>query len=311
MKNRVIIICGPTASGKTDIAVKVALKLNGEIISADSMQLYKGMDVGTAKPTKEEMQGIPHHMLDFLSPTELFNAADYKEAAYKLCFDILGRGKTPIIAGGTGQYISAVFENLTYGDIPEDKNLRDELTALALEKGGEYMKKLLSEFDKESAQKLHENDIRRLVRAIEVYKLTGVTQSEFNRRSKEIEPPFEFLLFGLKFENRELLYERINKRVDVMLQNGLEEEAKKLYSSPVGKTAAQAIGYKELLEYFNGNESLAEAADKIRQESRRYAKRQLTWFNHMPVKWFYPDLSSPDEIASEIAETAKGEKPYA
>ncbi len=300
MNNKVLIICGPTASGKTDIAVRVAKEIGGEVISADSMQLYKKMDIGTAKPTEEEKRGVPHYMIDTVEVTENYSAADYKDECYRLCRDILSRGKTPIIAGGTGQYISAVVENLTYGDIPHDDILRAELNKEALEKGGEYMKAALAEFDPDSANRLHENDLRRIVRAIEIYRLTGITQTEFNRRSKENPPPFEFAVAGLKYEDRAILYGRIDKRVDIMMENGLLEEAKEIYSLSPSKTAAQAIGYKEIFEYFEGKCTLLEAVEKIKQESRRYAKRQLTWFNHMEVNWFYPDKQSVSDITLEI-----------
>ena len=302
MNSKVLIICGPTASGKTDAAVRVAKIIGGEVISADSMQLYREMNIGTAKPTEEEKQGVKHYMIDTVDITENYSAADYKDECYRLCRDILSRGKTPIIAGGTGQYISAVVENLTYGDIPHDAELREALTRGAAEKGGEYMKSVLAQFDRESAERLHENDIRRIVRAIEIYKLTGITQTEFNRRSKENPPPYDFVITGLKFEDRALLYERIDKRVDLMMSNGLLEEAERIYGLSPSKTAAQAIGYKELFDYFEGKCTLFEAVDKIKQESRRYAKRQLTWFNHVEgINWFYPDKSAAEDIAREIA----------
>lgn len=304
--NKVLVICGPTASGKTEIAVKAALALDGEVISADSMQLYKGMNIGTAKPTADEMRGVPHHLLDILEVTENYSAADYKAAAYRLCEDILKRGKTPIIAGGTGQYISAVTENLTYGDIPHDDALRKELTDTANEKGGAYMKEILYGFDPDSAARLHDNDLRRIVRAIEIFRLTGVTQTEFNLRSKQYPPPFDFVITGLKYEDRALLYEKIDRRVDVMMEHGLLEEVRTILHSSPSNTAAQAIGYKELFDYFNGKCSLTEALDKIKQESRRYAKRQLTWFNRMDVCWFYPDKTPKDDIVSELCALING-----
>ncbi len=301
------IVLGPTASGKTALAVDLALRFGGEIVSADSMQIYKGMNIATAKPTPAEMRGVPHHLMDFLDPSEGFSVADYAALAHQTIREIRSRQRLPILAGGTGLYIDAVVNNISFAEIKTDPRLREELMRLAHQKGAAYLLDELKDFDPDTAAKLHPNNLPRIIRAIEVYRLTGVTMAEHQRRSKMNPTPYRSVLIGLGFRDRQKLYERIDARVDRMLENGLLEEARTVLQKKGLKTAAQAIGYKELKRYFDGEESLAEAAEKIRQESRRYAKRQLTWFRkNTSVSWLYvDDYQNMEELAENAAEKLK------
>lgn len=276
-----LILAGPTAVGKTDISIKLAKKLNGEIISADSMQIYKYMDIGSAKITKEEMKDIPHHLIDVVAPHEEFNVASFKTLAEKCIKDIWTRGKLPIIAGGTGLYINSLIYNYDFTDADRDENYREYLNKLSEDKGKEYVHSLLKDIDKESYEKLYPNDFKRVVRALEVYKITGKSISEYTKENEKklYDIPYNVNYFVLNM-NREVLYERINKRVDIMMDKGLIEEVKKLES--MGYTpdmqSMKGIGYKEILFYLKGDISLDEAIYLIKKGSRNYAKRQLTWF---------------------------------
>ena len=272
------VICGPTASGKTDLGVRLALKCGGEIVSADSMQIYKGMDIASAKPTKEEMQGIPHHLMDFLTPTKAFSVADYVDMAHKVIEDIYNRGKLPIIVGGTGLYISSLINNITFDDTGSDPEFRKEMRTLAEKQGNEALWEKLKEVDPKAAEKLHPNNQNRIIRALEVYKLSGSTITEAQEKSRLSESPYK-ACFIMPYHPREILYQRIDKRVDIMLEMGLLEEAKEFFTHKDYVTAAQAIGYKELKSYLDGEKSLEECVDKLKQATRNYAKRQLTWFN--------------------------------
>lgn len=288
MKSKVLVVAGPTASGKTKIGVELAKKLNGEIISADSMQIYKYMDIGTAKPTIEEMQGIPHHLIDFVELGEKFSVVQYKEMANKCIEDILSRGKVPILVGGTGLYINSITEEIKYDETAENKEVREKLEKIAETEGNEKLYAKLKEVDIEAYNRLHLNDTKRIIRALEVFETTGVTITEHQKMSKEIEKKYDYKIVGLWLE-RERLYARINRRVDIMIENGLEDEARNIISklNLEGKTTAfQAIGYKEFLKYFNGECSLDDAINSIKQESRRYAKRQVTWFKRTDgLRW--------------------------
>lgn len=278
MNNRVLVVCGPTASGKTAVAVELALRHNGEVISADSMQIYTDMDIASAKATPEEMRGVPHHLLGFLDPNEPFSVADYVGLCDKCVKDILSRGKLPIICGGTGLYISSFVDNLQFDDTASDMQFREEMRKIAAEQGAGVLLEKLREIDPETAATLHENNISRVIRALEVYKLSGITISEAKRRSRLVPSPYEFVMLGLEYADRERLYERINTRVDRMLEQGLEQEARLCFNSPDRPTAAQAIGCKELYPYFRGEKTLEECVEELKRETRRYAKRQLTWF---------------------------------
>jgi len=299
MKNRVIAVCGPTASGKSALAIQLALKLNGEIVSCDSMQIYRGMDIGTATPSKEEMMGIPHHMMSVIDPSIDYSCADYVKDATAVTDDIIKRGKLPIICGGTGLYMDSLIRGLEFSpDIPE--NIREELQILS----SEELFKMLSEVDPVSAEKIPIGNRRRLIRAIEIYRGTGVPKSEWDRRSALAEPHYDAVKIGLNFLSRELLYSRINKRVDIMLEQGLVEEVKSL-GNDLSATASQAIGYKEIAEWLQEKCSYGEAVEAIKQNSRNYAKRQLTWFKRdSKINWFYPDSETePCKTVENIADS--------
>jgi len=285
-----VVVCGPTASGKTKLAVDLALTHGGEVVSADSMQVYRGMDIGTAKPTSAEMRGVAHHLVDILEPGEDFSVAQYAKLARETIADIHARGKLPILAGGTGLYIKAIADNIQYTDMPEDEVLRKRLRNEADELGGGALLERLAKVDPMLAEGLHQNDVGRIIRALEVYELTGERMSVWQERSRKDAAGYKLCMVGLGFRDRELLYERIGQRVDAMLGAGLLDEAKTLYDSGFSGTAAQAIGYKELFGYFRGEVSLEEAAERLKQETRRYAKRQLTWFRRDGrINWLYLD----------------------
>lgn len=298
----VIVVCGPTASGKTALAVSLAEIFGCEVISCDSMQIYKHMRIATAKPTEEEMRGIRHHLIDFLEPNQEFSVADYVRLASECISDISSRGKIPLICGGTGLYVSSLIDNIGFDDTCSSTEVRNELSKLADENGGEYLLKLLNEFDPETAQRLHPSNIPRIIRAIEVYKVSGTTMSEAIKRSKR-ESPYEPCMIGITCSDRQKLYDRINLRVDKMLDMGLLAETESVLSDSDLKTSFQAIGYKELAPYFNGEKSLDECIEKLKRETRRYAKRQLTWFRRDDrIHWIYSDLYSKySEIVNEAA----------
>ena len=303
-KPLVVIISGPTASGKTGLSIEIAKRFNGEIVSADSMQIYKSMDIATAKPTKDETAEIRHHLIDFVEANESFSVAKYKQLALWAIDDILSRGKLPIVCGGTGLYIDTLMNNTVFLDY-EDSGIRERLEKRKESDGIESLYEELKKVDPDTASRLHLNDSKRIIRALEVYYLTGKTISEQNSLSHKEESPYDFLLFVLSAHNREILYKRINDRVDKMLDMGLVEEAGSFFASDISKTAKQAIGYKELKPYLDGEISLETAVEKLKMETRRYAKRQLTWFrNKKNVNWLYIDdeKSVSDECAQIISQ---------
>ncbi len=304
-KPKVIAVVGPTASGKTSLGVEIAKKYNGEVISADSMQIYKGLDIASAKPTLQEMQGIPHHLIDFLERDISFSVSDYVKLANEKIQDILSRGKFPIIVGGTGLYIDSLLENVKFSDGGSDEEYRAELYRLAEENGNEFLYSKLVEIDPVSAESIHMNNIVRVVRALEVFHVTGRKFSELKAESRLSESPYNSLIIGLNFHDRQILYDRINKRVDEMVENGLIEEAERLWHESGMKTASNAIGYKELIPYFENNMTLAECIDKVKQETRRYAKRQLTWFRkNTRIKWIFLDeFNKKNEISEKSEKT--------
>ena len=272
-----IAVVGPTASGKTALAVELAKEFNGEVVSCDSMQIYRRMDIGTAKPTKEEMQGIPHHMIDVCEPDEDFSVSRYCEMATPIVDDIIARGKTAIIAGGTGLYMDSLIKGNTFAPFPST-GMREKLEAQADSEGMDAMIALLQSIDPEAAQRIH--DRKRIIRALEVYYETGETITEHNRRTQAIPPRYSPLWLGLDFADRQELYSRIDLRVDIMLEQGLVEEIRTLLASgiPAKCTAMQAIGYKEFVAALEGIGTIEEAAEEVKKSSRHYAKRQLTWF---------------------------------
>lgn len=296
-----IAVVGPTASGKTALGIELAKKYNGEIISADSMQIYKYMDIATAKPTLEEMQGIPHHLIGFLSPNQDFSVADYVVLAKDKILEIYNRGKLPIIVGGTGLYISSLLNNIEFSESTADESLRNELSEIAMNQGADKLLEILSEFDSESADRLREQkNVKRIIRAIEIYKTTGVTMTESLEKSRLAESPYNDVRIGLKSADRQFLYKRVNKRVDIMLQSGLIEETQRIMELNLGKTAKMAIGYKELIPYLEGKVTLEKAVEKLKMETRRYAKRQLTWFRRdEKINWLDIDLLSKEDIIIE------------
>ena len=309
-----VALVGPTASGKSSLAVKIAKHLTGEVVSADSMQIYKHMDIATAKVTAEEMQGVPHHLIDFVEPWESFSVAEYKALALSCIGDIVKRGKLPVLAGGTGFYVDTVINNTSFLDY-EKTDIRKKLLLRAESEGIEALWNELSKVDKESAEKIHKNDLKRIVRALELYDTTGRTMTEQRRLSHLEESGYSFCLIGLTAENRQFLYDRIDRRVDLMLKNGLLEEAKSFFELEHSQTAKQAIGYKELKPYFDGVLTLEEATENLKRETRRYAKRQLSWFRRNGnINWLYIDKESEEtlfikslEIIENFIEKAKGE----
>ena len=276
-KIKTVFVAGATASGKTELAIKLAQRFDGEIVSADSMQIYKGIHIASAAPDTEEMQGIPHYMLEFLNPDDSFSVAEYVEKARAYIKDIARRGKLPIVAGGTGLYINSLADNISYIEEKNDGKLRRELEERFEDIGAEQMLKELKEIDPETAARLHSNDKKRIIRAFEVYRLTGKTVTEQNKLSKQGDALIDPCIIEITYRDREKLYDRINRRVDKMLQSGLAEEARAALQNTAGG-ASQAIGHKELSGYISGDMSLEEAAEKLKMQTRRYAKRQLTWF---------------------------------
>ncbi len=288
-KNPYPIIAGPTASGKTALAIALAKALNGEVVSADSMQIYDTVSVGTARPTIVEMDGIPHHLMGFVPLDEKYSVARYQEDADRVFQDVLSRGKTPVMCGGTGLYIQSFMENRQLFEEQPDPELRKTYLELASRDGNEALFRRLQQVDPESAERLHVNDLHRIIRALEVYDTTGMTITRQTELSHSVPSPYTPCLFVLDFRDREKLYDRINRRVDVMLKNGLLEEAKTVLDTNPDATVTQAIGYKEFEEYFNGTITLQEAADGLRRQTRRYAKRQLSWFRRMDAHTVWVD----------------------
>ena len=305
---KVISIVGPTASGKTKLAVKLAKKFNGEIVSADSMQIYKGMQIATAKPTFDETEGIKHHLIDFVSPDETYSVAMFVKDASKCIADINSRGKLPFIVGGTGLYVDSLLNNITFNEEQRDEKLSLELRKIYEVQGIDTLLEMLSEFDIDSANRLKaERNPKRIIRAIEFYKTTGITITEQNEKSKLEKSPYSPIKIGLNFKDRAKLYERINNRVDLMLENGLVNEAKDVLSNKLSFTSVKAIGYKELLPYFNGEKTLDECVEKLKMETRRYAKRQITWFKRdLDINWLYADdYNSFEELLADAVEIIK------
>lgn len=302
-KQRVIAVVGPTASGKTALGAALAKKLNGEIVSADSMQIYEGLDIATAKPTQEEMQGIPHHLISVIPRNRSFSVAEYVTLAGETIADIAARGKLPILVGGTGLYVDSLLGGMRFSEEGNDPKLREELYARAEQEGREALHAQLALLDPEAAAAIHPNNVVRVVRALEVCISSGRTFSEIKAENAAAPSPYDSVLIGLDYPNRDILYTRINRRVSAMFRQGLLEEAHAVWKAGDFGTAANAIGCKELIPYFENRASLDECMDKIRQETRRYAKRQLTWFrrNHQ-INWL--KLGECDEV-QEILEKAE------
>ncbi|MGI6264020.1 MAG: tRNA (adenosine(37)-N6)-dimethylallyltransferase MiaA [Acutalibacteraceae bacterium] len=295
------VIAGPTAGGKTALAIWLARQLNGEVISADSMQVYKELRVGTARPTSEETGEIPYRLAGHVGLEEDYHVARYAAEAHAAIRDAAARGKLPILCGGTGLYIRSVIENLTYTDQPSSPSLREELRRRYDDEGGDALLARLAAVDPETAARLHPHDAGRIIRALEVYETTGVTMAEQQRLSHAAPSPYDVCLLVLSCRNRQTLYDRIDRRVDEMLAGGLLDEARSLLNDPRATTARQAIGYKELAPYFSGEIPLEEAVDALKRDTRRYAKRQLSWFRAMAnAEWLYSDdYDDPDGLRRE------------
>ena len=305
MENRLICICGPTASGKTALSVALAQRLHTEIISADSMQIYRGMDIGTAKPTEAERCGVPHHLLDICDPGEPFSVARYVELADAAAQDILRRGMIPVVAGGTGLYMDALIECSTFTGDETDLSIREKYQRMAAEQGNIAVHECLRRVDPEGAARLHPNNLKRVIRALEVYEQTGMTLDAFNRLHKRPAPKYQAIKIGVCPAERQLLYERIDKRVDQMLADGLLDETRRLLErGALAGTAAQAIGYKELLGFLQGEQPLEECVALLKQRSRNYAKRQLTWLKRDDnIHWIY--YNRGEELPLVLQEATK------
>ena len=308
MREQILALVGPTAVGKTKLSLRLAQDLKGEIISADSMQIYKGMDIGTAKASREERDLVPHHLIDIVDPDEEFSVADFQEEVDELIPKIDQQGKLPMLVGGTGLYVKSVIEGFIFPDMEKDWDLRNRLEEEAEEKGTEYVHDKLKEIDPKLADKLHPNDLRRVIRGIEVYRQTGKTSTHFKEKAKERPPRYDAVKIGL-FREREKLYDRINKRVDQMIDQGLIEEVRSLYQQgyDLELTSMQALGYKQLINHFEGEYDLEEAIRLIKRDTRHFAKRQLTWFKRDDnIKWFdvgeYEFEELVTAVKSEISE---------
>ena len=309
MPPKILVICGPTASGKTALAVELALRHRGEVVSADSMQIYRRMDIGTAKPTQAEMRGVPHHMLDVADPEEDFSVARYVDMAAKCVDDILSRGKLPILAGGTGLYIDSLLSGRTFAPFQPDSPLRGQLEEQLRREGGAAMLARLAQVDPDSAARLHPNDEKRIVRALEVYQSTGKTITQHNLETQAIPPRYDALTLALAFERREDMWSRIDRRVDQMMDQGLVDEVQRLLDSgvPAKCTAMQAIGYKEMAAALLSGGDVRSAAEEIQLRSRQYAKRQLTWFRrNKAARWLLwgrePDFAAALQTSTEYME---------
>lgn len=299
------VIAGPTASGKTALAIAVAHRLGGEVVSADSMQIYDTVSIGTARPDIDEMDGIPHHLMGFLPLSARYSVASYLEDAHRAFADIYRRDRVPVMCGGTGLYIQSFIENRQLFDEQPHTNLRKQYIALAEAEGNQVLMDRLRSVDPDSAARLHINDRNRIIRALEVYVTTGMTITEQTARSLAVPSAYTPCLFVLDFHDREVLYDRINRRVDRMLELGLLEEARRVLESDPDATVTQAIGYKEFLPYFEGTVSLDEAADRLRRQTRRYAKRQLSWFRRMngATTLWVDDYESPEALVEHAVQT--------
>lgn len=299
---KVIVIVGPTGVGKTETSIKIAKKIGGEIVSADSMQIYRGMNIGTAKPTEEEMQGIKHYMIDICDCNKNYSAALFARQAQKCIDDIKSHGKIPIIVGGTGLYIDSLLGGFEFGSIKSDETIRKKYEKIAQEKGKEYLHSLLFEIDRESYEKIHFNNVKRVIRALEIYDITGKSLTENNKMQSKKGEKYDTVMIGLTRE-RSVLYERIDERVNKMLNEGLVNEVKMLYNgkNSMSKTALGGIGYKEVIYYLKGLCTYDEMVHILKRESRHYAKRQMTWFKrNESIKWFDMGENTSDDILSYI-----------
>ena len=285
-KNKVIVICGPTASGKTSLSIELAKQIDGEIVSCDSMQIYKDMTIGTAKPTKEEMQGIKHYLIDCVSPEVRYSVADYKKDSINAIREIISKGKVPIIVGGTGLYLESLIYGIEYNEIETDLEYRKALEDIEKNEGLEKLYEMAKQIDEQAIEKISHNDKKRIFRVLEIYHSTGKTKTELEIESRKNGPDYNYILFGINMD-REKLYDRINRRVDIMIKQGLIEEVKNVLNKyKEFPTAMQGLGYKEVVAYLKGEMTKEDMIEKIKMETRRYAKRQITWFKkYKDIKW--------------------------
>ena len=308
MKTKIIAVVGPTASGKTALSIEIAEKFNAEIISADSMQIYTGMNIACAKPTEREKRGIRHYLIDFIPPDKTYSVGQFVLDAKRAVGEIVSKGKLPLICGGTGLYVDSLLNGIDFTYNSADEKVRRELTELYKNNGTDYMLTILREFDPDSAERLSvEKNPKRIIRAIEFYKTTGKTITRQNAESRLRESEFEPLIIGLRAKDRQYLYDRINRRVDAMLEDGLLEEAKAVLKSNLSATSSKAIGYQQLKPYFDGEASLDECVERIKTETRHYAKRQLTWFKrNASIHWINIDeLKTTDEQFKSVEKTIR------
>ena len=305
-----IAVVGPTASGKTAVGAVLAEEYGGEVVSADSMQIYKGLDIASAKPTAAEMRGIPHHLIGIVDMDAEFSVADYAALAKERISEMASRKKMPVLVGGTGLYVNSLIDNIRFDDEGTDESVRKRIAEEAEALGAEEMHRRLAAIDPETAAEVSPNNVIRVIRALEVCEITGMKFSEYKKINRGNDSDYDLCMIGLNYRNRELLYDKINKRVTVMAENGLVEECRAIYESGKLGTVCQAIGYKELIPYFRGETSLEECLDKIRQSSRKYAKRQLTWFRRDErINWIYLDeISNFDEIIKICKKTVAKSK---
>ena len=306
---KVIVICGPTASGKTALSIELAKRINGEVVSADSMQIYDEMSIGTAKPDEEEMQGIKHYLIGNVSPTTRYSVSDYKSAAMNAIEEIINKNKMPIVVGGTGLYVNSLIYGIDYPEVKTDLEYREELEKIAKKEGLKHLYEKAMQIDPEAAKNISENDKKRIIRILEIYKETGKTKTQLEIESRKNGVPYDYRVFAINMP-REILYDRINRRVDIMIERGLIDEVKQLYEKygEELRTAVQGIGYKEVIDYLNGVYSKEEMVEKIKMETRRYAKRQLTWFRKIQDIIWIDGLNDIQNNVDIILEEIKSEK---
>lgn len=311
MKRKAVVVVGPTASGKTTLGINICKHFNGEVISADSMQIYKGLQISTAKPDEAEKDGIKHHLIDFLPVTEKYSVSDYCKDAAKAFDEIIAKGKLPVIVGGTGLYVDSFLTNTEFIDEASSEEVRNKLFDELKENGAEYMHQKLCKVDPEAGAKIHQNNTVRVIRALEVFETTGKTITQQTLDSHKNESDIEALYIGISYEDREKLYERINLRVDLMLERGLVDEARDFFTGNPSKTSVNSIGCKELKPYLDNEKTLEECVEQLKRSTRRYAKRQLTWFRkNQEIHWFYPDVNDGDilpQVYALINEFLEGE----
>ncbi len=306
---KVIVICGPTASGKTALSIELAKRINGEVVSADSMQIYDEMSIGTAKPDEEEMQGIKHYLIGNVSPTTRYSVSDYKSDAMNAIEEIINKNKMPIVVGGTGLYVNSLIYGIDYPEVKTDLEYREELEKIAKKDGLKHLYEKAMQIDPEAAKNISENDKKRIIRILEIYKETGKTKTQLEIESRKNGVPYDYSVFAINMP-REILYDRINRRVDIMIERGLIDEVKQLYEKygEELRTAVQGIGYKEVIDYLNGVYSKEEMVEKIKMETRRYAKRQLTWFRKIQDIIWIDGLNDIQNNVDIILEEIKSEK---